>query len=86
MEWDKEVSTLLNTGDTTVGMYLKPSARGSLAYVDYLEKKCPGYLHDMYRYSINTIGEKASFMTISECMNERSRTSTEEREDLNLTC
>ena len=84
MQWYNEVSTFFSPGDTTVITHLKPSVRGSLAYVDYLEKKNPGYLHETYRYSSNTIGAKASARAISECMNERSRIGTEACEDLNL--
>ena len=84
MQWDNEVSTLLSSGDTTVVTYLKTLTKGSLAYAGYLEKKNSWYLHEMYRYSINTIGSKAGFYTISECINERSRIRPEARDDLNL--
>ena len=72
MTWNSEIKSHLKIGDTSVELYLKNKSGESISYVDVLQKKHPGYLHEIFRYYIDTIGAKASFSVILLCMSERS--------------
>ena len=84
MVWESDVKLHLDQGEFAVDLYLKSKQSSSIAYVDSLEKRNSGYLHELFRYSINTIGSKASFAAIATCMNGRSCIISETRESIFL--
>ena len=57
-----------------------------MAYLDYIDKKHCGFVHELYRYASDTVGSKASFLAMSLCMNERSQINGELRDSLNINC
>ena len=85
MRWDTHIKKLIQTGKTSVEGYLKITVGGSLAYINFVEKIHPGYLRDLFRYSTNTIGCKASFLPIASCMNKRGHVDTDARDAISLT-
>ena len=85
MNWDRDIEKLLAEGGQSVTEYFNKNSGGKLAYVDFIEEKHPGYLHELYRYATTTIGVKASFHRTAVCMNDRSRVPTESRDNINIT-
>ena len=69
MVWDNKIKALLNTGSASVGVYLRRHSGGSIAFVDSIEKKHPGYIHELYRYTIGTIGAELSFHATASAIN-----------------
>lgn len=63
---------------------MKSNYAGSIVYVDRLEKKYLGYLHELFCYSTNTIGSKSSFSVIVTCTNVMSHIVSESCEFLHL--
>jgi hypothetical protein len=49
-----------------------------------MEAVHPGYLHELWRYSIKIKGSGATFQELAETMNEKSAAPTEERTELNI--
>ena len=82
MKWDTNIKNLIQTGNTSVKVYLKSTVGGSLEYINFVEKRHPGYLHKLYWYSTNTIG---SFFTIPSYMSKHSRVETDAQDAINLT-
>ena len=85
MKWNTDIKNLIQTGNTSVEVYLKSTAGGSLSDINLVEKRHPGYLHEPFRHSTNTIGCKESFFEIESCMNKRSLVDMDARDAVNLT-
>ena len=73
IELDNEVKLSLSKGNKSVKEYFCDTRGGKIAYLDFMNKKHPGYVHELYRYASNTLGAKASFFVISLCMNQISQ-------------
>ena len=79
---DNELKLSLSTGSETVEEYFCDARGGKIVYLDYITKKHPGYVHELYRYASHTVGAKASFYAMSLCMNQRSQIVSEKRDSL----
>ena len=56
----------------------------STSYIEEIESKHPGYLHYLYRYSINAYGAKFGFQLLSTSMNQKSDAHSEQRPTTNM--
>ena len=83
LRWDKEVIKKVregvSTGTITTNVRYVP-----VKYVDQIENNYPGYLHTIFRKSINLKGPKASFSQLSLAMNEISNAVCELRSTLTI--
>ena len=84
MRLDDAVKLSLAKGNQSVKEYFCDKRGGKIAFLDFTNKKHPGYVHELYRYASNTLGAKASFFAISLCMNERSQIVSETRDSFNI--
>ena len=58
---------------------LKAHYKGRTAYTDKLEKACPGYIRELYRYAERTVSNQASFEDLARTMNSKSNVPGEQR-------
>lgn len=63
---------------------VSPSQCGRQSYVQDIEDRHPGYLHELFRYATDEKGALASFPELAECMNENSAIPGEQRPTLSL--
>ena len=80
-DWIANLSVNVTKGDTQP---LASGHKGSKSKTDKIEEEHLGYLHELYRYAITTVGVKATFMEIAEVMNAKSQSPSETRPELNL--
>lgn len=80
-QWEKKLKSGVASGETAP---LTSQHKGSRAKTDEVDEQYPGYLHELYRYAINTAGIKATFNEIAESMNMKSQNPTELRPALSL--
>ena len=84
IQLDNQLKMSLSNGNESVNEYFYDSRGGKIAYLDFISKKYPGYVHELYRYASDTVGSKASFYAMSLCMNQRSQIVSEIRDSLNI--
>ena len=54
--YHKEIENVIKNGTLDVTSVNKTHHKGSVSYVDVIEKDYPGYLHGLYRYATKVVG------------------------------
>ena len=75
--WRRRLTLAHVTGDDTDP--LKVKHKGSTSYTDKLEKKHPGYIHELFRRAQRELGNQATFRELANEMNKQSGISNSER-------
>jgi hypothetical protein len=57
---------------------------GLKVYLQSIEEKYPGYILELYRYAIRTMGAGTTYKELAECMNAKSAAPGEDHSELNL--
>ena len=74
--WAKRLEASFQFGANT--QLLNARHKGSVGYTDQLEAEHPGYIHELYRYAEQTLGNQARYEDLAKCTNARSRIPGEE--------
>ena len=83
LRWQEDIDTQIITG-TNSQMIGCNKHNGSISYVESIESTHPGYMHYLFRSSLEIKGANSSFEEIAHQMNYLSRVPNEERIDVSL--
>ena len=79
--WMNNFQSGVIIGDTA---HLAPHHKCRTSVTNIIERDNSGYLHELYRYSISTLGVKFTFQEMADIINEISQSPNEVRPDLKL--
>jgi len=81
--WEAKIRNVLDTGEESK-MATSPKHAGSVSYVEKIEERYPGYVRELWRYAIRTLGAGATYNELAECINAKSAVPGEDCPELSL--
>ena len=76
--WEAKLRNVLDTGEESETA-TSPKHAGSVSYVAKIEERYPGYIRELWRYAIRTLGAGATYNELAECINAKSAVPGEDR-------